>query len=163
MKSVLVLAIATLLAVSGASSANVSDPHAGHVSATTSATPATPATPAQRWPTDAPLRTGLREIRVAVDALDHGVHGHLDDAQVVALATRVDQQIAYLVANCKLEPRADAALHVIIAKLGAGARALREDPGNRDAIGSMQSAVASYPQQFDDPTWASVEEPEESR
>lgn len=157
MKPVLVLAIATLLAVSGASSANVSDPHAGHASATTSATPT------QRWQTDAPLRTGMREIRVAVDALDHGVHGHLDDAQVVALANRVDQQIAYLVANCKLEPQADAALHVIIAKLGAGARALREEPGNRDAIASMQRAVESYPQQFDDPTWASVEEPEETR
>lgn len=157
MKPVLVLAVATLLAAAGASFATVSDPHAKHASA------AAPTTPAQRWQTDAPLRTGMGEIRVLVYALQHATHGHLDDVQVVELATRVEQQIAYLVANCKLEPRADAALHVIIAELGTGARALREAPGNRDVIASMQQAVASYPQQFDDPTWAPVEEPEEAR
>lgn len=163
MKPVLVLAVATLLVTSGATFANVSDPHAQHAQHAPVAAPATPATPAQRWKTDAPLRTGMREIRVAVDALQHGVHGHLDDAQVVALATRVEQQIAYLVANCKLEPQADAALHVIIAELGTGARALREAPGDRDVVASMQSAVASYPQQFDDPAWGPAEEPEEAR
>lgn len=162
MKPALTLTVASLLAVAvvaGVSLANVSDPHAKHESS--SAT--TKATPAQRWQTDAPLRTGMAHIRTAVDTLEHHGHGHLDDAQVVALATQVEQQIAYLVANCKLEPQADAALHVIIAELGTGAQALRNAPDNHSLIASMQRAVATYPQQFDDPTWVQAEEPEEAR
>src|SRR3970040_1621382 len=71
------------------------------------------ATPAQRWATDAPLRTGMAKIRTAVDALQHYERGHMGPEQAVELANQVQQQIAYMVANCKLEPQAGAALHVI--------------------------------------------------
>ena len=120
------------------------------------------AAPAQRWATDAPLRTGMAKIRTAVDALQHYERGHMGPEQAVALATQVQQQIAYLVANCKLEPQADAALHVIIAELGAGAQALKDNPADLAAIPPMRQALQHYPRQFNDPTWLQAE-PEEAR
>lgn len=156
MKPGLTLTVASLLAiavVAGVSLAKVSDTPADPVPTAKSEQ----APHAQRWQTDAALRTGMANIRTAVDTLEHHAHGHLDDAQVVALATQVEQQIAYLIANCKLEPRADAALHTIIVELGTGAQALQNMPANRDPIASMQRAVAIYPQQFDDPNWAQAD------
>ncbi len=115
------------------------------------------AAPAQRWATDAPLRTGMAKIRTAVDALQHYERGHMGPEQAVDLATQIQQQIAYLVENCKLQPQADAALHVIIAELGAGAQALKDNPANLAAIPPLRQALQHYPRQFNDPTWAQAE------
>lgn len=115
------------------------------------------AAPAQRWASDAPLRTGMAEIRTAVAALQHYERGHMGQEQAVELATQIQQQIAYLVANCKLEPQADAALHEIIAELGASAQALKDDPFDLSVIPPMRQALQHYPRQFDDSTWVSDE------
>lgn len=133
--------------------------HAGHHAPPPTATPAKPA-PGKRWATDAPLRKGMAEIRAAVDALRHDEHGHLGPAQATTLATTVETQVAYLVANCKLEPQADAALHGIIARLLQGAAALKANPHDTAALATLRQALQDYPRQFDDPGWATVE-PEE--
>lgn len=109
--------------------------------------------PAGGWESDAPLRTGMANIRVAVDGLDHHEHGHIADDSAVLLATDIQEQIAYLVANCELGPEADAALHVIIARLGAAAHSLTIDPADRGVVASMREALQLYALQFNDPTW----------
>ena len=118
------------------------------------------AAPAQRWDTDVPLRTGMAKIRAAVDALQHYERGHMGPEQAVEQATQIQQQIAYLVANCKLQPQADAALHVIIAELGAGAQALKDNPADLSVIAPMRQALQHYPRQFNDPTWVQAESEE---
>lgn len=153
-------AIAVLLCAMLAPSAlpAAAQDHAGH-----HPTPAKhPARPprGQRWATDAPLRKGMAEIRVAVDALRHYEHGHMGPAQAATLATAIETQVAYLVANCRLEPQADAALHAIIAKLLQGAAALKADPKDLAAVATLRQALQDYPRQFDDPGWATAE-PEE--
>ena len=117
------------------------------------------ATVSQRWASDAPLRTGMAKIRVAVDALQHYERGHMGPEQAVELATQIQAQVAYIVANCKLEPRADAALHVIIAELGKAAGALRADPADLGAIPPMREALQQYSRQFNDPGRASADKP----
>lgn len=109
--------------------------------------------PAQRYATDAPLRKGMAQIRTAVDALGHYERGHMGAEQAAGFASDIQAQVAYLVANCKLEPEADAALHGIIAKLGAGAQALKTDPANLAAIPPMREALADYQRTFDDPAF----------
>ena len=133
--------------------------HAGH-HPTPARNPARE-TPGQRWATDAPLRRGMAEIRAAVDALRHYEHGHLGPAQAATLATAIETQVAYLVANCRLEPQADAALHAIIARLLQGAAALKVDPQDTAALATLRQALQEYPRQFDDPGWTNAE-PEES-
>lgn len=128
----------------------VAQDHASHHATTT--TPATAS--ARRWATDAPLRSGMAEIRAAVAALEHDEHGQPGPEQASALAARVETRVAYLVANCKLEPQADAALHAIIARLLQGAAALKADPTDRVAVATLRQALQDYPRQFDDPGWA---------
>ena len=110
--------------------------------------------PARRWAADASLRDGMRRIRSAVGALEHYGHGHMDAAQAANVAGLIDTAVGDIVANCKLAPEADAALHGLLTKFVAGAKALREtrEPPI-EAIAQMHAALARYPQLFDDPQW----------
>lgn len=121
--------------------------HAHHMSPATIARDA----PAQRWLADAALREGMGRIGRTVATFQHYEHGHMGPKQAVALATLVEQDIQFLVANCKLEPAADAALHAIIAKLAQAAQAVKADPGDSSTIPSMREALRDYQRQFDDP------------
>ncbi|MGB3394221.1 MAG: DnrO protein [Stenotrophomonas sp.] len=123
--------------------AHAHDAHAGAVVA-----------PAQQWPGDAPLREGMRKIRVAVEGLEHYEHGHMGIAQATATVALIDEAIANIFANCKLEPDADMALHGLLATFMAGAEAVRTSPQvPRAEIAQMQQALAQYPRLFDDPQW----------
>lgn len=126
------------------------DAHAQHAH-DTAATPVPPA--GQRWATDAPLQDGMGRIRQAVTALEHYQHGHLDQTQATNATRLIDAAVQDMIANCKLAPDADAALHVLIAKFVSGADAVRSGRDVSGSIKSMQDALAQYPTQFDDPTW----------
>lgn len=133
----------------------VAQDHAAHHPTTPATTAAQPG-PRQRWATDAPLRKGMAEIRTAVDALRHYEHGSIGPEQAATLATAVEAQVAYLVANCRLEPEADAALHAIIARLMQGAAALKADATDMAAVATLRQALEDYPRQFDDPGWTAT-------
>lgn len=111
--------------------------------------------PAQRYATDAPLRQGMEKIRVAFDALGDYEHGHMGPEQATALAGQIQEQVAYLIANCKLDPQADAALHGIIAQLSSGAQALKSRPADLTVIPPMREALVDYRNTFDDPGFTS--------
>lgn len=115
-----------------------------------------PATPGHRHATDAALRKGMADIRVAVGMLGHAEHGHLDAAQVRKLAGNIEAAIGGIVAECKLDPRADAALHGIIGRLGAGVAALKAHPGDAAPVAGMRAALEDYARMFDDPGAATV-------
>lgn len=122
--------------------------HAHHAP-TAAATPA----PAQRWATDAPLREGMRRMHQAVQALEHAEHGHLDDAQIVAVAQQVQDAANYMFANCKLAPEPDAVLHSLLMTLLSGATALKAEPASITPVASMRGAVLLYPRLFEDAAW----------
>ena len=71
----------------------------------------------QKWQTDQPLREGMERIRGLV--IVASPTGSASDME--ALANGIQQQVDYLIANCKLAPAADEALHVMIADLLEGA------------------------------------------
>lgn len=122
--------------------------HASH------ALPAPAEVPAHRWATDAALRDGMRRIRTAVVVLGHYRHGHMDAAQAANAVDLIDAAVGDIVANCRLAPDADIALHGLLAKFLSGASALREAPEPPTAaIAGMREALARYPQLFDDPQW----------
>lgn len=106
----------------------------------------------RKWNTDAPLRKGMQEIR---DALEH-THGHdsqVAPAQLAQLGKKMESEIAGIVMNCKLEPAADANLHVIIGELNAAADAFK-GASPADAEEAMQRAtraVGAYDRYFDHP------------
>jgi hypothetical protein len=116
--------------------------------------------PAQRWKTDAPLREGMGRIRGAMEGLQHYEHGHMGPEQAAQLASSIERDVNFIVANCKLEPTADAALHPMIGALMKGAQALKATPKDLSAIPPMRGALQDYARQFDDPGFATVAQPE---
>ena len=111
----------------------------------------------KRWATDAPLRRGMGEIRRLVAAAPAAVHsGKAQPADYRKVAAGVEKETARIVAECKLEPRADAQLHLVVADLLAGAEAMKAAPdGKAGRAGLLRVAAAlnAYGRHFDHPGW----------
>ena len=109
----------------------------------------------RKWATDAPLRDGMGRIRALVEPQLAAAHaGKLSQAQYTALAGQVEAEVGGIVANCKLEPKADAVLHIVIGEIGAGTDAMAgKDAKQRPAQGLVQvaKAVNGYAGHFDHP------------
>jgi len=81
----------------------------------------------KKWDTDDNLRQGMSRIRDALSAELHAIHsGKATAEQYRALAQKTNDQIAFMVKNCKLDPKADAMLHLVLADIIAGADAMAE-------------------------------------
>jgi hypothetical protein len=89
----------------------------------------------KKWQTDAPLRQGMENIRSAV------AKGVQNDA----LAKTVETEVAGIVQNCKLEPEADAQLHIVIGELLAATEA-------KD-IARVKQTLNAYGEHFDHAGW----------
>ena len=109
----------------------------------------------RKWATDVPLRDGMGRIRALVEPQLAAAHaGKLSQAQYTALAGQVEAEVGGIVANCRLEPKADAVLHLVIADIGAGTDAMAgKDAKLRPALGLVKvaQAVNQYGSHFDDP------------
>jgi hypothetical protein len=109
----------------------------------------------RKWATDEPLRAGMDRIRGLVEPQLAAPHaGRLAPAHYRDLSTRIETEVGGIVANCKLEPKADAMLHLIIADLGAGTDALAgKDAKLSPALGLVKvaQAVNQYGRHFEHP------------
>ena len=108
----------------------------------------------RKWGTDEPLRAGMGRIRNFVEPQLGAAHaGKLTPTQYRDLATKIEIEVGSIVANCKLEPKADAMLHLVIADIGAGTDAMAgKDTKLRPALGLVKvaQAVNRYGSHFDD-------------
>lgn len=109
----------------------------------------------RKWATDAALREGMGRIRALVEPQMAAAHaGRVTPAQFGALAGRVEAEVGGIVANCKLEPRADAMLHVVIGEIAAGTDAMA---GKTTTVAPVQGlaqvalAVNDYGRYFEHP------------
>jgi hypothetical protein len=108
----------------------------------------------KRWTTDEPLRAGMNAIRAQFADRQHAIHaGTLSAAEYKALGAAVETQVADIVATCKLEPAADANLHLIVAELLAGADAMQGKTRASPASGAVRAvrAINQYGRYFDHP------------
>lgn len=111
----------------------------------------------KKWATDEPLRKGMGEIRNLIAASEPGFRkGKLAQEDYAALGTKIEQQVAYIVANCKLEPRADENLHVVLSGIISGADAMQGKDTKVTAAAGARKVIAglnSYGRYFDHPGW----------
>lgn len=110
----------------------------------------------KRWATDEPLRTGMNNIRSALEPQLKAVRNdELGADQYKALAAHTEQQIAHIVTNCKLPPEADAALHGILAQIAEGTDAMagKSKTKPRDGALKVVAALDEYARTFDHPGW----------
>lgn len=114
-----------------------------------------------RWSTDTALRSAMNGIREAVVSTLHGAGERpMTAQQATALADTIQNQISYMIANCKLAPQADAVLHVLLGQLLEGAAALKQNPADTAALQTIIEALKNYPVYFDHPDWKPVTAPE---
>jgi hypothetical protein len=110
----------------------------------------------KKWATDEPLRKGMSEIRSLVDAQHDRIHkGTLKPADYAALGKKIEAQVGYVVANCKLDPKADANLHVVLEQMLEGVEAMKGEPKKnpRAGAGKVVDALNNYGNHFDHPGW----------
>ena len=114
----------------------------------------------KKWETDAPLRQGMHNIRKLMDASLHDIHeGKLSAAKYGALAKKVNAEVGGIVANCKLEPKADAQLHLVIADIGEGVEAMEGKAKKvKRSAGAIKvlGALEKYGTYFDHPGWQPI-------
>ena len=114
----------------------------------------------KKWASDEPLRKAMTNIRNALDESLQAIHeGKLSVTQYGALAKKVNGEVGYMVSNCKLEPNADAQLHLIIAEILEGVEAMEgkvKKLKRRDGAVKVIGALENYGTYFDDPSWKPI-------
>ena len=114
----------------------------------------------RKWTTDGPLRDGMSRIRALVEPQLAPAHaGKVNAAQYAALAGRIETEVGGIVANCKLEPKADAMLHLVIADIGTGTEALAGKKAGtqpEQGLAHLAKAVNDYGRHFQHPGFKPV-------
>jgi hypothetical protein len=100
------------------------------------------------WPTDEPLRAGMSRIEGAVEQT-LAMTQPLTREQAELLARTVEENVAYIVRNCKLEPEPDAALHVLIGRMMAATNQLKDEATTREAVTQLAAVLHDYRATFD--------------
>lgn len=108
----------------------------------------------EQWQTDGALRRGMTEIRVAVDMLTPLFHsGKLDQNLALQLHEVVTGSVNAMIEQCKLEPEADANLHIILAQLLAAAAQLETSPLSAEGLPKLNEALETYGHYFNHSGW----------
>lgn len=114
----------------------------------------------KKWETDEALRKAMGSIRQAVAASMHDIHeNRLPAAGYDALARKVEGEVGNIVANCKLDPKADAQLHLVIADLLAGSETMAgkvKKAKRQDGAVKVIDALEKYASYFDDPNFKPI-------
>lgn len=114
----------------------------------------------RKWQTDAVARSGMAAIRSVLAADLKAIHdGKQTDAQYQTLAANVNGEVANMVKNCRLDPKADAQFHVVIAEIMAAAEIMEgKQAGAPRRRGAEQVARAlnAYGRHFAHPGWKRI-------
>lgn len=113
----------------------------------------------RKWPTDKPLRSGMTQIRSSLaDHLDRIHQDKLSSAEYQTMGRAIQQQVSTIISQCKLEPQADAMLHIVLTDLLAGADAMQGKGNMTPAAGAHKAveALNAYGNYFNHSGWRSL-------
>jgi hypothetical protein len=107
-----------------------------------------------KWQTDAPLRKGMENINEEVMQSVAAYHnGSLTKADAEKLSKNINEQVTYIVENCKLEPKADAVLHILIGDLLTATGHLASEPLSDQGLPAIVNTLHTYPVYFEHQGW----------
>lgn len=110
----------------------------------------------RKWATDAALRASMDGINKAVAVALPLIHEEqFSNSDYATLATTIRQRVGYAIEHCKLEAKADAMLHVVIADLMAGVEIMegKTAAARHDGAVRVMRALESYGKYFQHPQW----------
>lgn len=112
----------------------------------------------KKWQTDAALQQGMQTIRDLIMPLTmYSTEQSINAEQAKKIALGVKEQVNYLINNCKLDAKADAVLHTLIADLLKGSKLLSQQTPDTQGIAIIQDVLHTYPQYFEHPNWEDKE------
>lgn len=133
--------------------------HEAHAHAATPAPGTLSLDEGRKWATDEALRLHMEGIRSALAQRREAIlAGRLTPQDERALADTIEKRVAAILTDCKLDPRADANLHVIVADLVEAADILQgkaKQPPRRGAVLAVR-ASQMYATYFSHPGWRPV-------
>lgn len=109
-----------------------------------------------KWKTDATLRQVMNDINQAMTKALPRIHrNEFSNEGYQALARTIGQEVAHAVEHCKLEPKADGMLHLLIAELMGGAEAMEGKTTASRKAGAVRvrEALRTYGKYFQHPGW----------
>lgn len=114
----------------------------------------------KKWETDSPLRTGMEGIKSKIELkLPEIHHNKFTKAQYEELSQKVSSELDSIFKNCKLSPKADEQLHLVLVQIIDGAdkmkSAVKIEERKLGVIKIIQS-LDQYPKYFDHPNWKSI-------
>ena len=117
----------------------------------------------KKWGTDDALRKAMSGIQASVTQTLPAAHaGKASAADYDAFGKDVTAQVTYMVENCKLDPQADAQLHIIVADLMAGVEAAQGKHGEKkraSGVVKVAQAANAYGKHFDHAGWKAIQMP----
>lgn len=105
----------------------------------------------EKWHLDAAARGGMEKVQALYRS--HADTAGIDPASARELALGIRSAVEAMIAKCKLEPKADAALHVLLTQLLEGAEALEQGAKSDHGLSLVKQVLVAYPQYFDHPGW----------
>ena len=117
----------------------------------------------KKWGTDDALRQGMSTIHASVAQTLPAAHsGKATAADYNAFGKDVTAQISYIVENCKLDPKADEQLHIIVADIMNGVEAAEGKEGEKkraSGVVKVAEAANAYGKHFDHAGWKAINMP----
>lgn len=117
----------------------------------------------KKWGTDDALRKAMSGIQTSVTQTLPAAHaGKASAADYDAFGKDVTAQVTYMVENCKLDPQADAQLHIIVADLMNGVEAAQGKHGEKkraSGVVKVAQAANAYGKHFDHAGWKAIQMP----
>ncbi|MCG2577482.1 hypothetical protein LZ012_10800 [Dechloromonas sp. XY25] len=110
----------------------------------------------KKWATDEALRQGMNSINQAMAKAQPQIRQNsFSDDQYRELAATIGKNVGDIVENCKLEPKADAMLHLVIADLQAGAEMMagKTQGARHEGADKVFKSLKAYGQYFQHPGW----------
>lgn len=112
---------------------------------------------ARKYATDEVLRQGMTNIAVLLDKSWQDVQGNkLQGPAYLELADKVERETVHIVRNCKLDERADQALHEVLADMNQSLELMRRSKPQIQRTGAiaLAQALRNYAKYFDHPGWS---------
>lgn len=156
-KSLALLASLALLMSGVTPAAESADVHQHHGHHESSAPQSLQLNAGSKWKTDGTLRQVMNDINQAMAKALPRIHrNEFSNEGYQALAATIGQQVAHAVEHCKLEPKADSMLHLLIAELMGGAEAMegKTTASRKDGAVRVHKALKAYGKYFQHPGWA---------
>jgi len=150
-QKILVVLMSASMALAGSAMAGTHAHDHGHGAKV----PAMQLNAGKKWETDLPLRESMGRIRAALaGALPDIHHDRLGQAAYSQLAQQIEKEVGNIVSNCKLTPKADEQLHLVLSDVLAGSAQMASPPAgksSREGAWRVIGGLDNYARYFADP------------